>query len=48
MTIEIPVWLLWALGIVGGVVALASIVAVGMLAWFGWAMAGVFGKGMRW
>jgi hypothetical protein len=48
MTIAIPVWLLWTLGVVGSVVGLLIIGGVIMLAMLGWAAARAIGGGLGW
>jgi len=48
MTIAIPVWLMWVLGAVGGVLAIAGIGILIGLAIMGAACVKAFGGGMRW
>lgn len=48
MTIDIPVWLLWTIYIVGGVFGLLVAGAVIMLALVGWACVGAVGRGLNW
>ncbi|MGE8143024.1 hypothetical protein ACQKOE_13700 [Novosphingobium sp. NPDC080210] len=43
MTIEIPAWLLWTLGLLVGVPALVALIA---LAWFGYVALTAVGKGI--
>lgn len=43
MTITIPAWLLWALGLLVGVPAIVVILA---LAWFGYVVASSFSRGL--
>ena len=45
MTITIPTWALWALGIVIGVPALVAIIA---LTWFGYVVLTSLAKGGMW
>lgn len=48
MTIAIPVWLMWALGIVGGVMAVFLIGVFLGLAFVGAACAKALAGGLRW
>jgi hypothetical protein len=48
MTIDIPVWVLWTIYIVGGVFGLLVVGAVIMLAMLGLASAGAIGRGLNW
>ncbi len=48
MSLTIPIWLLWTLGIIGGVLFVAVIVFILLLAWFGWLIGSSIGKGLNW
>jgi len=48
VTIEIPIWLLWTLGIVGGAVGVFLLGAIAMYAWIGYSTAGVIGTWRGW
>ena len=48
MTITIPVWLLWTLGIGAGLVALYVLVWAALCMWLGNAFARAVGRGLNW
>ena len=48
MSIVIPIWLLWTLGILGGIIILFIITVILCFAWMGYQCANALGKGMNW
>jgi len=48
MTVTIPVWLLWMLGIVGGAILLIVVGAILMFALMEFECARAIGKGLNW
>jgi hypothetical protein len=48
MSFTIPIWLLWALGIVGGVLLVAVVTFVAVMAILGGAMKAGIGRGLNW
>jgi hypothetical protein len=48
MSIVIPVWVLWTLGIAGGVLAVGALGALCMFAYIGWAFSAGIGRGLNW
>jgi hypothetical protein len=48
MTLVIPVWLLWTLGIVFGLLLAVGIGAALMFAWIGWGYSRSIGRGLGW